>query len=347
MAYIAVTNTFVNGTGNIINATAVNQNFTDIISGLSNGAKDINVAAGSFASNVTITGNQSVTGNLILSGSDKTTTVAGVINGNLKPSVTNSKDIGSDLLRWNDLYCNDATMTSLAIGGEPISTNQLTVAGTAKIANDLGLGTDPNQYNAIRLTVQAGANQSAVKINSLEGYTALEIADENGKSLTISTDADYVKLNSPATDFKIHTQNGADMTVAPTGVLSLEPSGGTFITGDASASGTLTAGRLNLGPNTNYITMASSTLNIQTADKVQLTGGSVSFSVDSDGTCYFNGGAGSGLLLANNSSNAYLIGNSRNLHLQGTTINLTGIPTSDPSVAGRLFRDGSNLCISV
>lgn len=347
MAYIAVTNTFVNGTGNIIDAAAVNQNFTDIISGLSNGAKDINVSAGTFASNVTITGNQSVTGNLILSGSDKTCTIAGVVNGHLKPSVTNSKDLGSDLLRWNDLYCKDATMTSLAIGGEPIATNQLTVAGTAKIANDLGLGTDPNQYNAIRLTVQAGASQTAAQINSLEGYTALELKDENGKNLTISTDADHVKLTSPATDFLINTQNGADMTVAPTGKLEISPSGNTYITGDVSTSGTMIADRLNIASTANYLYMNSGSLKMVSTAGSDLVAGTCSLNVSSDSTAYFNGGSGAGLQLSNNGAQARVIASSRDLFLQGTTINLVGIPTSDPSVSGRLFRDGSNLCISV
>jgi len=43
MSYIAVTNTFANGTGQVVDANKFNTNFTDITTGLSAGAADINV----------------------------------------------------------------------------------------------------------------------------------------------------------------------------------------------------------------------------------------------------------------------------------------------------------------
>ena len=44
MAYPSLTYTFTNGSGNIIDAGQVNTNFTDIINGISDGTKDLNVS---------------------------------------------------------------------------------------------------------------------------------------------------------------------------------------------------------------------------------------------------------------------------------------------------------------
>lgn len=53
MAYISVTNQFVNGT--VANATDVNQNFTDIVNGLKDGTKDLNIAALNVGGTLTAT----------------------------------------------------------------------------------------------------------------------------------------------------------------------------------------------------------------------------------------------------------------------------------------------------
>ena len=50
MAYVSVTNTFVNGA--VGDATQVNTNFTDLVNGLSDGTKNLLVKTGSFASGV-------------------------------------------------------------------------------------------------------------------------------------------------------------------------------------------------------------------------------------------------------------------------------------------------------
>ena len=55
MAYITITNTFTNGTS--ADATQVNTNFTDIVNGLSDGTKSINMDQGTFAGACTFNGN--------------------------------------------------------------------------------------------------------------------------------------------------------------------------------------------------------------------------------------------------------------------------------------------------
>jgi len=63
MSYPAVTYTFANGTD--IDATAINKNFSDVISGLSDGDKDINMRDATFAGSVQVDTNMVVSGNLV------------------------------------------------------------------------------------------------------------------------------------------------------------------------------------------------------------------------------------------------------------------------------------------
>ena len=67
----AVTYSFSNAT--TADASQVNQNFTDIINGITDGTKDISVSAGTFAGNVSISGNTTI-GNA--SGDDLTVTAS-------------------------------------------------------------------------------------------------------------------------------------------------------------------------------------------------------------------------------------------------------------------------------
>lgn len=62
MSYPSVTYTFANG--ETIDATAINQNFTDLESGFSSGTKDLNMNDATFAGSVQVDTNVSVSGNL-------------------------------------------------------------------------------------------------------------------------------------------------------------------------------------------------------------------------------------------------------------------------------------------
>ncbi len=58
MANPAVTHTFVNGT--TADASAVNQNFTDVLNSLSDGTKDLNISA------LTVAGTSTLNGDVVL-----------------------------------------------------------------------------------------------------------------------------------------------------------------------------------------------------------------------------------------------------------------------------------------
>lgn len=97
MAYIAVTYSFSNGTTS--DATQVNSNFTDIINGLSDGTKDLNMNAATFAGNVTMNGN-TVLGNA----AGDTISPGGTFIASLIPNANSTYDLGSTTLGWNALY---------------------------------------------------------------------------------------------------------------------------------------------------------------------------------------------------------------------------------------------------
>ena len=113
MANISVTNTFVNG--NTLDATQVNQNFSDIINGTSDGTRDITVATintGSLVTTGDVTFGNATGDNVTVTGS-----LASTIN-----------------IKTNSLYdLGDAThgLASLFIGGTSTFTTKLTSAATA------------------------------------------------------------------------------------------------------------------------------------------------------------------------------------------------------------------------
>lgn len=112
MAAIAVTYTFSNGTTS--DASQVNQNFTDIINGLSDGTKDISVNA------VTAAGNLSASGNTTLgNASSDTITFTGSQASHLNPSAHNTYDFGTvTTLGYRAFYfaSSSATKTAKVLG---------------------------------------------------------------------------------------------------------------------------------------------------------------------------------------------------------------------------------------
>lgn len=97
MAYIATTYTFSNST--TADATQVNQNFTDIINGLSDSTKDLAINALALAGNLTVNGNSTL-GNA----SSDTLTVTASLASTILVGTTNSYDIGSTTSGLRVLY---------------------------------------------------------------------------------------------------------------------------------------------------------------------------------------------------------------------------------------------------
>jgi len=104
MAYIAVTNTFTNGS--VADAGAVNTNFTDIINGLSDGTKDLSVAAITAAGTTTLNGAVSL-GNA----TSDDITITGYVASAIVPKTDDTYDLGTSTLAWQDLYLEGTCYT--------------------------------------------------------------------------------------------------------------------------------------------------------------------------------------------------------------------------------------------
>jgi hypothetical protein len=101
MANVSVTNTFTNST--TADASQVNQNFTDIINGTSDGTKDFSISALTVGGTLTANGNVNL-GNA--SGDDLTITAS--LASTLGIKTTTSYDIGSTTIGLRALYLGDA-----------------------------------------------------------------------------------------------------------------------------------------------------------------------------------------------------------------------------------------------
>jgi hypothetical protein len=104
MAYPAVTYTFTNGT--TASATEVNQNFTDLINGLSDGTKDLSISA------LTVAGTASLNGAVnIGNATSDDIAVNGYITTALIPKADDSYDLGTAALAWQDGYFDGKVYT--------------------------------------------------------------------------------------------------------------------------------------------------------------------------------------------------------------------------------------------
>jgi hypothetical protein len=131
MASPSVTYTFVNTQTS--DGPAVSQNFSDLISALTDGTKDLTIAAVS-CTNFTATGNLQF-GNA----TSDTIDFQGRVASSVLPTTTATYDLGSTALRWNNVWAATITGASLTLSGN------LTVNGSTDIGSD---NTDTVSVNA-------------------------------------------------------------------------------------------------------------------------------------------------------------------------------------------------------
>lgn len=131
----AVTYTFSNST--TADATQVNQNFTDIINGVTDGTKDLSVNA------VTANGNLSVSGNTTLgNASSDDVTVTGSLASSIPIKTNNSYDIGSSTLGLRALYLASSSGAFTAKIQGPAIGASITLT-LPSVAGTLALGVVP------------------------------------------------------------------------------------------------------------------------------------------------------------------------------------------------------------
>lgn len=100
----SVTHTFTNGT--TADATAVNQNFTDLISAMTDGSKSFSIDALTVAGAATLNGAVNL-GNA--TGDD--ITVNGYLDSSLTPKTDNTYDLGTAAKAWKDAYFDGIVYT--------------------------------------------------------------------------------------------------------------------------------------------------------------------------------------------------------------------------------------------
>jgi hypothetical protein len=118
MASPSVTYTFSNST--TADGTQVNQNFTDLVNGVSDGTKDLSISALTCAGNVNLNGNTTL-GNA----SSDVLTATGFWSSNLTPSAHNTYDFGITTTNgWRAMYFASSSATKTAkVQGPAISSD--------------------------------------------------------------------------------------------------------------------------------------------------------------------------------------------------------------------------------
>jgi predicted nucleic acid-binding Zn ribbon protein len=122
----SVTYTFSNST--TADATQVNQNFTDIINGLTDGTKDLSISALTCAGTATLNGNVAI-GN----SSSDTLTITSVLSSSLAVGTTFSYDLGAATVGFRSLYLgsNDSAARSVRLIGGAVSASYTITLPTA------------------------------------------------------------------------------------------------------------------------------------------------------------------------------------------------------------------------
>lgn len=153
MASPAVTYTFANST--TADATQVNQNFTDIINGLTDGTKDLSISALTCAGTATFNGNVAI-GNA----SSDTLTITAVLGSSLALGTTFSYDIGAATVGLRSLYLgasDSAARTVRVLAGAVSASYSITLPTAApSVSNSVmaltsaGVGTfEPKSTRAV------------------------------------------------------------------------------------------------------------------------------------------------------------------------------------------------------
>lgn len=216
MAFITVTNTFTNGT--TADATQVNTNFTDLIAGLSDGTKDINISAFTAGGVSTLNGNTTIgatsantlsvvavatfssainitpTTNQIVLGTTNKTTISATAPAASRTYTIPDAGANADFVmtKGAKTISGDTTFANTLAAG-----NVFTCAGTATFSQALIMtqATDSRTgsitQNSLSLTapLYRYVGAATVTLNGL--YTATEgtmhwISNETGNTMTIN-----------------------------------------------------------------------------------------------------------------------------------------------------------------
>ena len=191
MASPSVTYTFSNST--TADATQVNQNFTDLINGITDGTKDLSISALTCAGNATLNGNTTI-GNA--SGDDFTLTAS--LASSIPIKTHNSYDIGAATTGLRYLYfaSSSATKTAKLIGPAISSDIVVTLpALTCTVQDKVGQSqvflTNGNGHGSSSTTVRRYTN---AQINTGSDLTYADSATLGGTVTVNTTGLYYIQM---------------------------------------------------------------------------------------------------------------------------------------------------------
>jgi hypothetical protein len=205
MAAPSVTNTFTNGT--TADATEVNQNFTDVINGITDGTKDLTISA--FTANGAATFNGAVTlGNA--TGDD--ITITGRVASDIDPKTAATNTLGDATQTWRALYLDNTTTDSGTIyfdAGSTYNTAVLDVVGFTSL--DLNTTADVVGGLHTYMAVNNGTiYDEGDPVYSFTGDTDTGMYSETGNELNFSTGG-VERLAISATKGAVFNDGGADV----------------------------------------------------------------------------------------------------------------------------------------
>jgi hypothetical protein len=177
MAYPSVTYSFTNGT--TISATEVNQNFTDLINGASDGTKDYNINALSVAGAANLNGNVAL-GNA----TSDDVTVTGRIASAVVPKTDDTYDLGTSALAWKDAYFDGAVITdtiSELTAAAGVTIDGLTIKDS-EVQNN-GFPDSPKGYTSVTSTgafnvTKTGSSLYNVVVNAAGGSVTANLPND-------------------------------------------------------------------------------------------------------------------------------------------------------------------------
>lgn len=217
MASPAVTNTFVNST--TASASDVNQNFTDIINGITDGTKDLSISALTCAGTATLNGNVTL-GNA----SADDITFTGSLASTIPIKTTATYNIGSSTLGLAGIYFGANSQTVRIVGsGSMSATWTLTLPVTAGSVDQV-LRSDGSGVASWVAQYDGAYDVRNLGITASVGSNALTVAavGADGSALSSTNPAFITFRNSTAT-------TGTPTTVKCTSITGVTVSSGSTL----------------------------------------------------------------------------------------------------------------------
>ena len=187
MAFPSVTHTFSNATTS--DATGVNNNFTDLINGMSDGTKDHSIAA------LTVAGAANLNANVTLgNATTDDVTVTGRLTSDLVPKSNAAYVFGAEALAWQSMYLDNTTTDGGAIYFSNSTANYLkaSTAATSIIIGGMNFGVGASDPDYLFQTEGSKSGSFVAAFNN---------TNSSGKGVIIKgTTADYTALMLENTD---------------------------------------------------------------------------------------------------------------------------------------------------